>query len=197
MHVQRFKEKLGILSELIYFDEKQYLREKTSDPVKIQEFIVAAKQLLTDSDEKNHYFLNGTIGNLLRVSERPTEAIHYLTLCLESATEENDIEREVASWIRLGEAYKYDEQFERAFNCFDKALYICETNEVDAYKDFALQHKGKCLMEDEKYSEAKECFLRALEIRTNKKERTLMNSSLQAITYVKGLMEQEIRKEEK
>ncbi|HLR14252.1 MAG TPA: tetratricopeptide repeat protein [Bacillota bacterium] len=197
MNVQRFKEKLGILPELIYFDENDYLREKTNDPEKIQELIVEAMQLLEESDEENHYFLYGTIGNLLRVSEQPTEAIHYLTLCLDDATEEKDTEREVITLIRLGEAYKYNEQFERAFNCFDKALYVCETHEIDTYKDFALQHKGKCLMEVEKYAEAKECFLRALEIRTDKKERTLMNSTLQAITFVKGLMNKEDHKEEK
>lgn len=197
MNVKRFKEKLGILPELIYFDENDYLREKTSDPEKIQEFIVTAKQLLEESDEENYYFLHGTIGNLLRVSEQPTEAVHYLTLCLDTATEEKDIEREIVTLIRLGEAYKYDEKNERALNFFDKALYLCETHEIDAYKDFALQHKGKCLMEVGKYTEAKECFLRALEIRTDKKERALMNSTLQAITYVKGLMKEKDHKEEK
>src|SRR5699024_8733252 len=142
--------------------ENDYLREKTSDPEKIQELIVEAEQLLKNCDEDSHYFLYGTIGNLLRVSEQPTDAVHYLTLSLQVATEAKDTVREVVTLIRLGEAYKYNEQFKRAFNHFDKALYLCETHEIDTYKDFALQHKGKCLMEVEKYAEAKECFLRAL-----------------------------------
>lgn len=67
MNFPEFKNCLLTLSEIIYFDSNVYLREKTSNPLRIKEIIDIAENLLaniTNEDEK--YFLKGTLGNLYR-----------------------------------------------------------------------------------------------------------------------------------
>ncbi len=187
MNIAVLKDKFSELTEFIYFDQSQSLREKTTSPDRLQQFIDEAKELSEGSNTNNRYMLYGMIGNLLRILEKPEEAIYYLTWCLEHAANEHNHTREIVSSIRLGEAYKYNAQYERAFNFFDKALYLCETYKIDNYEDFALQHKGKCLMELEKFSEAEDCFQRALGIRKKKGNQSLIDSTQQAIDLVKEL----------
>lgn len=187
MNVALLKDTFSALTKFIYFDPSQSLREKTISPEKFQQFIDEAKELSKGSNTDDRYFLYGMIGNLLRIMEKPEEAMYYLTWCLEHAVNESNSTREIVSSIRLGEAYKYNNQHERAFNCFDKALYLCEINQIHDYEDFALQHKGKCLMELERFSEAKDCFGRALDIRKKKGNQTLIDSTQQAIVLVKKL----------
>src|SRR5699024_7829172 len=112
---------------------------------------------------------------------------NYLTWCLEHAVQEKHRSREIVSNIRLGEAFKYSNQYERAFNCFDKALYFCKVYQIHDYEDFSLQHKGKCFMELERFSEAEDCFDRALDIRGKKGNQSLIDSTQQAIDLVKNL----------
>jgi len=187
MNIVLLKDKFSTLTTFIYFDQTQYLREKTTAPEKLQQFIEEAKELSEDSNADDRYILYGMIGNLLRIMEKPQEAINYLTWCLEHAVQEKHRSREIVSNIRLGEAFKYSNQYERAFNCFDKALYFCKVYQIHDYEDFSLQHKGKCFMELERFSEAEDCFDRALDIRGKKGNQSLIDSTQQAIDLVKNL----------
>lgn len=187
MNIAVLKSEFSELTEFIYFDQTQSLREKTTSPDRLQQFIDEAKGLSEGSNTNDCYMVYGMIGNLLRIMEKPQEAIYYLTWCLEYAVNEKNRKREIVSNIRLGEAYKYNDQYERAFNCFDKALYLCETYQIHDYEDFALQHKGKCLMEMKMFPEAKACFERALEIRKKKGHQFLIDSTEQAIEFVREL----------
>lgn len=64
---------------------------------------------------------------------------------------------------------------------------MCETNKVDEYLDFVLQHKGKCLMELAMLNEAEECFQKALTLRKSKRIRSLIYSTEQAIELVREM----------
>src|SRR5690625_6751464 len=70
----------------------------------------------------------------------------------------------------LGEALKYDHNHNDALELFNEALIKCSEHGMDLYEDFALQHKGKCLLELNRIEEAFVCFERALEIREMRSE---------------------------
>ncbi|CAM5198041.1 hypothetical protein UACE39S_04323 [Ureibacillus acetophenoni] len=148
MSIVDFKNRLSSINEFIYFDSIDYLREKTSNPLKIKQIIAEAENLLKMTiEEEDKYFLYGTIGNLYRICEEPQKAINNLNFCLKYALVDGNIKREVVTLIRLGEALKYNEKHYEALKYFDKALNKCKDNKINNYLDFAYQHIGKCLME--------------------------------------------------
>lgn len=110
---------------------------------------------------------------------------------MEQAKVDGNANREVVSLIRLGEAYKYNDGHEKALLCFQQALEICDLQQVIDYVDFALQHKGKCLMELGRLTEAENCFLQALSIRETKGDQSLIESTEQALSHVKTLRQKE------
>lgn len=127
------------------------------------------------------------MGNLYRINEQPQKAINCLTYCLNQAVVERNPTREIVSLIRLGEALKYDNNHKKALDHFNKALGMCEAHKIDEYLDFVLQHKGKCLMELAMLNEAEECFQKALILRKSKGNRSLIDSTEQAIELVKEM----------
>ncbi|MDS9470728.1 tetratricopeptide repeat protein [Sporosarcina pasteurii] len=175
------------MNEVIYFDKSECLREKTFNPLFLNQLISQAEGLLKGSNENDKYFLYGALGNLYRINGQPKKAINCLTYCLNHAVEERNPTREIISLIRLGEALKYDSNHKKALDHFDKALEICDANKIDEYLDFVLQHKGKCLMELAMLNEAEECFQQALKLRKLKGNRSLIDSTEQAIELVREM----------
>lgn len=187
MNLADYKESLTKISEIIYFDNNKYLREKTSDPLKLKQFINEAESLLQSCGEEERYFLQGTLGNLYRINKQPKKAISFLTDHLNQAITEKNITREIVALIRLGEAHKYDGNHPIALELFNDALEKCKSNKIDEYLDFVWQHKGKCLMELARLTEAEECFQAALRLRNEKGIQSLIESTEQAIRLVKDL----------
>ncbi|MBA4536332.1 tetratricopeptide repeat protein [Bacillus aquiflavi] len=189
MNIVDFKKKLPVLNEIIFFDKNQYLREKCSNPFILEQLINAGETLLEEltDNEEDKYFLCGVLGHLYRVYGQPKKAIYYLTLCLKQAIREGNISKEVVSLIRYGEALKYDHKHREALKIFNKALDKCKENALHSYVDFALQHKGKCLLELTKIDEAENCFLEAFKIRKLKANGSLLDSTQQAIDFVKSM----------
>ncbi|TFB22806.1 tetratricopeptide repeat protein [Filobacillus milosensis] len=185
--MKRLREQLKWLEKIIYFDEDDYLREKANDREVLQGLIDDAERVLNQTNDNDKlYFLFGTLGNLYRVKEEPKQAIQYLNQAFELAAP--DSREEIITLIRLGEAYKYDNEHGQAFKLFERALLKCYETER-GYLDFAFQHKGKCLMEVGRLSEAMEAFQGALAIRKNKGKQSLIYSTEQAINYLKKLGE--------
>lgn len=191
MRIADFNKSLSSVNEFIYFDSNDYLREKTSNPLGLKQVIAEAEYLLKIGvGESDKYFLNGTVGNLYRICGEPQKAFDYLYSCLCFALEEGNITRETVTLIRLGEALKYDEKHEEALDLFEEALKKCKDNKLDTYLDFALQHKGKCLMEMGSLDEAEISFIKALKLREFKGDTTLIDSTKKALELVKILKNQ-------
>lgn len=183
-----FKNKLATLETILYFDKKQFLREKTDDPAQLKIIIEDALQLVKEvSNEQDRFFLKGTIGNLYRICERPQTALVYLNECLLFAQESGTTTQQIVSLIRVGEALKYNEEYEKALILFNQALSLCQMHEVTAYTDFSLQHKGKCLMEQGYLIDAEMCFNEALLIRLEKGNAALIDSTEQALALLMQL----------
>lgn len=186
MKISQFQKNISVLNDFIYFDENDYLREKTKNPLKLKEFIVNAKYLLSENEE-HKYYLYGIIGNLYRICEEPEEALNYLQECLNISLEEDNIKKEIVSLIRLGEALKYANQPQKALKLFNSAYTKCRSHNVELYLDFTLQHKGKCLMELGELEEAEICFVQSLELRKQKAEPSLIKSTEMALTLIRTL----------
>lgn len=188
MRIVDFKKSLSSVNEFIYFDSNDFLREKTSNPLRLKQVISDAEYLLKICiEESDKYFLYGTVGNLYRICGEPQKALNNLNICLCHALEEGNITRETLTLIRLGEALKYYEKQDEALELFEKAFKKCKDNKLETYLDFALQHKGKCLMEMGRLDEAEVCFIEALKLREFKGDTTLIGSTREALKLVKRL----------
>lgn len=179
MNFTEFKESLSAMKEIIYYDRDEYLREKASNNSKLKQYILNAENLLkecNDSDER--YFLMGTLGNLYRIYGEPQKAIAILEECITLAKENE--KREIILLIRLGEAFKYNHNHQKALEIFNQALALCKDSNIP-YLDFALQHKGKCLMEMDQLTEAENCLKEALELRKQKGDKSLSESTQLAL----------------
>ncbi|WOV85619.1 tetratricopeptide repeat protein [Sporosarcina jeotgali] len=153
----------------------------------LNQIISQGKGLLEDSNENDKYFLYGALGNLYRINGQPKKAINCLTYCLNQAVVERNPTRKIVASIRLGEVLKYDSNHKMALDHFNKSLRMCEAHKIDEYLDFVLQHKGKCLMELANLNEAEECFQKALILRKSKENRSLIDSTEQAIGLVREM----------
>lgn len=188
--MNHIKQEFLRLAETVYFDEADYLREKFREPSKVPPFTnIAENHLLTlMNDDKDHkeekYSLCGMLGNCYRIVGQPQKAIHYLTLALKIAWEEENSSKKVVTYIRLGEAWKYNDEHEKAMDMFTVAMKIVSENELGKYNDFVLQHQGKCLMEMGKWDEAKQCFQEVLEIRKKKAVPSLIESTELSLNWL-------------
>ncbi|PKR76824.1 hypothetical protein CEY16_13490 [Halalkalibacillus sediminis] len=184
-------EKIKKASESIYFDPKDSLREKPSDPELLKNIMEEIKFTILEENltEDNQNYLHGVLGNFYRIIGEPKEAIRYHKQCLSYAKETHNERKEIVSSIRLGEALKYADQPLQAMNHFNQTFDLCKKYGVDEYKDFVLQHKGKCLLEMEEYEEAERCFKRVLEIRKEKNDPSLIQSTEAAVDFVFELRE--------
>lgn len=186
MNFSKFKNCLLTISEIIYFDHNEYLREKTSNPFKLKEMIDIAENLLANTkSEDEKYILMGTLGNLYRIYGEPQKAINILSECMIIACNQNDSNREIVSLIRLGEAIKYNGNPMEALEIFNEVLDKCKANDNLLYVDFAMQHKGKCLLELGEIAEAEKCFKETLKLRELKGDLSLIESTRQALNFIK------------
>ena len=187
MMISDFRKSLIELNKIVYFDQNDFLREKTTDSPKLKQYILAAEELLKYANGYNEkYFLMGTLGNLYRIYGEPQKAIDILQVCLGNAVDEKNVSREIVSLIRLGEAYKYNNDPQNALILFNRAVELCKEG-VQIYLDFVLQHKGKIFLEMDRISEAKECFKEALRLRKQKGNLELMESTQLALDFLENL----------
>ncbi|MDI7741257.1 tetratricopeptide repeat protein [Lysinibacillus fusiformis] len=187
MNLKEFKNTLSIIQDSIYFDENDYLREKTPDSTKLEQFILDAESLMKDTvDVDEKYLLMGTLGNLYRIYGNPQKACKLLEGCVSIASKDGNKNRMCVSLIRLGEALKYNHNHQKALEIFDQALALCKDSNLP-YLDFALQHKGKCLMEMNQLTKGKKCLTEALVLREQKGDGTLIESTKIALEFLEKL----------
>lgn len=121
MTLETYKNRLRSINETIYFDQNDFLREKTNNPVMLREFIEEGERLLeVTTSEDDKYFLNGMLGNLYRIYGLPKLACQYLFECLAYSRVQEDMKKEI-SLIRIGEALKYESNHDKALSMFNEA----------------------------------------------------------------------------
>lgn len=187
--LETFKEKLSTIHNIIYFDDHHYLREKTSDREKLTTYIEQGEYLLVQCShhKEDMYFLHGTLGNLYRIYEKPYQAIPFLEQCLDYARKTKNITKEIVSLIRYGEALKYADNHNESLNMFHEAFKLCQEHDITNYLDFVWQHEGKCLLEVGQIDDAEKCFAQAMNLRQEKGEQTLIQSTEQALNLIQKM----------
>ncbi|WP_042477294.1 tetratricopeptide repeat protein [Bacillus ndiopicus] len=184
MLLEQLKQDFLTINKTVYFDEHQYLREQTKDPKSVQAFIKQAEMLLQQIENaEEQYYLLGTLGYCYRILNQANKAIYYLEQCLKKV-EENPA-RKMVTLIRLGEAFKYNNQHHKALKLFEDAQAIQKTHNIENYEDFIYQHKAKCLMELGDNVQAKELLKLALAIRKDKGVDSLITSTEKALQLLK------------
>lgn len=186
MDKEKYHQLITTINNAIYFDENNYLRETTSKINLLLHTIAELEKLLSSSSESEKYLLSGMLGNLYRIygNDEPIQlmkAEQYLNYCLDYAKKNEDLTKETITLVRLGEVYKYKNQHQEALELFEQALAICEKQRVELYLDFIYQHMGKCYLEMEFYDLAEGHFTKALNLRKQKEDTSLLESTLKAI----------------
>lgn len=184
--MDKLRSELEAVSQTNYYDIQDNFREKTKDPETVLNLLKQVEELSVNK-RGNSYQLYGIMGNLYRILGQPTRAIGYLECAHRIANEEHDNMKIAVTLIRLGEALKYNEKHQQAMECFDQAIALIHKNKLENYLDFALQHKGKCLLELKRYEEAEQCLRKALKLRKQKKDAMLIESTDQVLKYIKEM----------
>ncbi|MED4017588.1 tetratricopeptide repeat protein [Sutcliffiella cohnii] len=181
--IQRIRNEMEKLKELVYFDENHFLREKVEDLSKLETIIQNVEEIgkVASKNDDVQFIYSGALGNLYRIKEEPKKAIFYLEQAIDIALRVSDNNKYVTTLIRLGEAKKYNNELEEALTYFEKALTVCNEENLISLIDFAYQHKGKCLLELDRLEESIISLTEALKIRVKKGDKALIKSTKDAI----------------
>ena len=185
------------LPSIIYFDESDYLRERTSDMDTLLQSIALLEPLYIMVDHEEQYEIASTLGYLYRVAgaddaQQLTKAEQYFKECLTYAINHQNVAKEITTLIRLGEVYKYGCRYDEACTRFHEVITICVTENNTMQLDFAHQHLGKCFIEMGKFAQAELQLLTALKLREKKGNESLINSTTKALELLAKL-ERDVR----
>lgn len=144
-------------------------------------------------EPETYLALLGELGAVARSLEEWDLAERWLTEALTLAQTLGDKAREAANLIRLGTLYHYRDDVHRGMLLFSQALTLSDQPEASDYRDFALQHMGKLLVEQGLYQEAYQCFAQALQLRERKGDEALIQSTREALNALESLLKSEIQ----
>jgi tetratricopeptide (TPR) repeat protein len=172
------------LTHAITYDER--LRQAPLDQEVVEEAAAEAVARLLEAeaegDRADLLRLHGYLGDVCRVLGRLEESLRHLEIALKLARALGDQRAEVANLIRLGETHRYREDYPAAEALLRDALDRSRADPALAdYQGFALQHLGKCLLEQGDVAGAIDCLERALALREDRGNPELVESTRQAL----------------
>jgi tetratricopeptide (TPR) repeat protein len=177
------------LRELTKFDAS--LREVPTDVEALQAAIDQAMAQLLEAEAHQELEttvrLLGYLGNALRIIGRTAESVNYLERAVSQCRMLGNRRAELVNTIRLAEARKYKGEYAIAEHLLRSARTCTDEEELSDYKDFALQHFGKCLLEKGEVDEAVTLLEEALKLRVAKGDKTLVESTDQALTLARNM----------
>jgi tetratricopeptide (TPR) repeat protein len=178
------------LERLSRYDDRQ--RQEPADRPAVEgAAAIAAARLDTAQESGNPeavLSLLGYPGNARRLLGRTDEAAALLERAVDTARELGNVRALVANLIRLGEALRYGGQLEAAERHYRAALELvrAEPAALAGYEDFALQHLGKCRLEQGDAARAIACFEQALALRHAKGAPDLIASTEAALKLARN-----------
>lgn len=170
------------LDALARWDER--LRQIAADRAGIEDAAAAAReQLAAATDARERSRLHGYLGNAFRMLGREADAVADLERSLELANELGDPDLVAVATIRLGEAHRCFDRFDRAEALLRSAL------ELGPRSDFALQHLGKTLVDAGRPAEAVPLLEEALELRRAAGDGDLADSTRLVLERARGRLD--------
>lgn len=133
--------------------------------------------------------LHSKLGFYLKIVGKFEESELSLKNAIELFTQEKDFLSCFVAKIRLAQNFQFNNNLYSAINLInDLEKELNKNFELDFYRDFIFQHKGKILFDLKNYKEALIYFNKALKIRTLKNNEELINSTKLAIAVTKNSM---------
>lgn len=132
-------------------------------------------------DDRGLVRLLGYSGDALRVLCHLRLARVVLAEALLLSRRLGDASSEVATMIRLAEVHRFADRCERAERLLRGVLRQSASEPASRYRDFALQHLGKTLLDAGRPDEAISCFEEALRLRQRKGDPALVDSTEAAL----------------
>jgi tetratricopeptide (TPR) repeat protein len=163
---------------------------RTDDPA-VRERLARNRDLLARTpadDAAERLRLLGAIGNDERALGDLDHAEQDLAEAVALARFLGDVRREAANLIRLATAIQHAERHAEAEPLFRAALALTEREAAAMYRDFALQHWAKWLVETGNVPEAVACFEQALAIRRAKGDGELIASTERSLAAARELL---------
>ncbi len=122
--------------------------------------------LLEDSPSaRDRYLAHGFLAELERMAENVPASVHHAERCLAAARETNDVQGITLAYLYLGNAYVYAGQLEQSEAMYEAGLAAgaeaCSPRQLATYLD----NLGTIAREKGDYEQARDRFLRSLEIR--------------------------------
>ena len=168
-----------------HFDDN--LRDIPNSPIQMQQ---AVEYLQTEFDKsvgdiEQQIYLAGLIGGYARMLHDFKTAQQVLTTALNLCDRINNKRLKIVNSIRLAHLYQWQRQYENSEALLNWVLEQCQNNsEFKSYLDFAYQHFGKCKFDRAKYKEAEYYLSKALELRHQKGDSSLIDSTRLALEVV-------------
>jgi tetratricopeptide (TPR) repeat protein len=170
------------------FDEE--LRELPTDRLVFTQAIREAqkqlKQAMQDSDDVVIIRLLGYLGDACRVAGRLTEAVEYLDEAVRRAQQCGISRAEYPNRIRLAEVHKYRGEWAVAEGMLQQVAKTLQDDPQSDLYHFALQHWGKCLLDQQKWDEAIAILEETLAIRNQRGNRSWIHSTEIALKRAKA-----------
>jgi len=148
---------------------EHFQRFSASDPAVLAQDIARTRQALSVARAQGDVLATieraGELAGML-TTDRQESVARELLVPLQSAVSEHR-SSEAAGWYYLafGTASQYLGLREEANTMFAEALRLAREHSWEVLEHFALAHWGRSLVEEERFSQARECFLKALAIR--------------------------------
>lgn len=165
-----------------YFDEN--LREvpiSKNEMIKGIEFL-KKQQSRFRNNERELGKIYGLIGVYSRIINEMEESKKYLRLAIDASECINNHRSLFVNKLRLAHTYQWEKDFQQSNEIFEKLIKEVEMgNEYEGYLDFVYQHYAKNLFDQEDYHLAINYFHKALNIRFQKGQRELIESTKFAI----------------
>jgi tetratricopeptide (TPR) repeat protein len=162
-----------------HFDSN--LRDIPNSPEDMRAHIATLEAELSTTpppDTETQLRLLGTIGVYARMLDDLTKAEHNLLAALSLAQQTNNRSSYVANSLRLAHVLQWQQRFTEADSIFTAIIQLCRADpNLSHYLDFAYQHYGKSLFDQQRYAEAERAFNSALILRQSKDDPSLLEST--------------------
>lgn len=122
------------------------------------------------------------LGTARRIAGMYEQAEADLDESLQLARDAGDDSQVIGAMIRLAELYRCRDEFSRAEILLRLTLKVIEKTGQTTYRDFALQHLGKTLIDANRVIDAVPYLEEALAIRQQKQSPDLITSTEEALT---------------
>ena len=149
--MKEWLEQVEQLTQYLYIDENDFLREKCTNKTLLNSLIETGEKILWEYSGNDRIEGIGSLGNLYR----------YKNDCLQNGSHEQAI----LSLLRYAEALKYNRQYQDALAYFEEALERGKVLGINTYENKVWQLLGKCYVEMGLMKQAENCFLKALLLR--------------------------------